>query len=353
MINMAQQATTPGLSWAEPQPQPPLYDVSTIDLSAILNNDDGDNKSELNTPTMDLEEEEVLGEFRVEQPIVLHEGVLTELWNLTPPASKMTKAPSFPSAGKMMCVNPLDVEGRRSGGKKRMVQQHQQQTAFEVTARAAPTAAKAKKGQRPKLKLAMPPTVKTEETAAPPSVAVGLTPIIEKTLVDGGSGSFDLLAYVTDATIKVDDPLAIQHMGLSPSAPSPPATIETTIKSEPVAGTSSSFVEPALGKRRRTMTERARAAVKEEEEEDDEEWQPKPKRRGRPPGKKSMQPRAVAAASAASDHSYGGGRGKRSMAAAASEDDIKEAKYRRMRDLNNEASKRCRQNRKRKQVRSI
>ena len=29
-------------------------------------------------------------------------------------------------------------------------------------------------------------------------------------------------------------------------------------------------------------------------------------------------------------------------------DDVKEAKYRRMRDLNNEASKRCRQNRKRK-----
>merc|ERR1719264_56343 len=162
-----------------------------------------------------------------------------------------------------------------------MVQQHQQQTAFEVTARAAPTAAKAKKGQRPKLKLAMPPTVKTEETAAPlPSVAVGLTPIIEKTLIgDGGSGSFDLLAYVTDATIKVDDPVAIQHMGLSPTAPSLPA-VETTIKSEPVASTSSSFVEPALGKRRRTMTERARAAVKEE----DEEWQPKPKRRGRPPG---------------------------------------------------------------------
>merc|ERR1719264_1960959 len=148
-----------------------------------------------------------------------------------------------------------------------MVQQHQQQTAFEVTARAAPTAAKAKKGQRPKLKLAMPPTVKTEETAAPlPSVAVGLTPIIEKTLIDGGSGSFDLLAYVTDATIKVDDPLAIQHMGLSPSAPSPP-TIET-IKSEPVASTSaaSSPVGPALGKRRRVMTERARAATAVKEE---------------------------------------------------------------------------------------
>ena len=360
MIEMARQATTTGPSWAEPTPQPPLYDVSTIDLSAILdNNDYGDNKSELNTPTMELEEEEVLGEFRVEQPIVLHEGVLTELWNLTPPASKMTKAPSFPSAGKMMCVNPLDVEGRRSGGKKRMaVQQQRQQTAFEVTAKAGPTAAKAKRGQRPKLKLAMPPTVKTEESAPPPSAGAGLTPIIEKTLIDGGS--FDLLAYVTDATIKVDDPVAIQHMGLSPAAPSPPAAIEAieAIKSEPVASTSSSStsvgVEPSLGKRRRVMTERARAAVKVErkEEEDDEEWQPKPKRRGRPPGKKSM-PRGVA--TAASDHSYDGragtGRGgKTSMAAA--EDEIKEAKYRRMRDLNNEASKRCRQNRKRKQVRS-
>lgn len=159
-INMAQQATTPaGLRWAEPHP-PPLYDVSTIDLSAILDNN---RDNELNTPTMELEEEVVLGEFRVEQPIVLHEGVLSELWNLTPPASKVTRAPSFPSAGKMVCVNPLDVEGRRSGGKKRMAVQ--QQTGFEVTVKAATTtAAKVKKGQRPKLRLTMPPppTVKTE-----------------------------------------------------------------------------------------------------------------------------------------------------------------------------------------------
>lgn len=348
-INMAQQATTPaGLRWAEPHP-PPLYDVSTIDLSAILDNN---RDNELNTPTMELEEEVVLGEFRVEQPIVLHEGVLSELWNLTPPASKVTRAPSFPSAGKMVCVNPLDVEGRRSGGKKRMAVQ--QQTGFEVTVKAATTtaaAAKVKKGQRPKLRLTMPPppTVKTEteDTAAP---SIGLTPIIEKTLL-ADEGSFDLLAYVTDATIKVDDPVAIQHMGLSPTATSPP-TIET-IKSEPVASTSaaSSPVGPALGKRRRVMTERARAATAVKEEKDDEEWQPKPKRRGRPPGKESMPPRAVAAAAASSDHSYGGraGSGKTAKAAVASEDEVKEAKYRRMRDLNNVASKRCRQNRKKKQ----
>jgi len=342
IINM-EQASTSWQTWAEPQPQ--THDASTLDLSLILtNNEDKDNTSELNTPTMDLGEEEILGEFQVaseterERPIVLHEGVLTELWNLTPPASKMTKAPSFPAAGKMMCVNPLDVEGRGKGSGKRRMAGQQQQTAFEVTARAAPTA---KRGPRPKLKLAMPPRVKTEEPSGGGGAA-GLTPIIEQTLADGG-GSFDLLAYVTDSTIKVDDPAAIAHMGLSPSAPSPPPA---TIKLEPVAGPSSS--EPPLGKRRRTMTERARAAVKVEKEED-EEWRPRPKRRGRPPVKKTV-PKAVAAAAtaASSDHSYG--EGGRASKAAASEDDIKEAKYRRMRDLNNEASKRCRQNRKRKQA---
>jgi len=340
IINM-EQASTSWQTWAEPQPQ--THDASTLDLSLILaNNDDEDNTSELNTPTMDLGEEEILGEFQVaseterERPIVLHEGVLTELWNLTPPASKMTKAPSFPAAGKMMCVNPLDVEGRGKGSGKRRMAGQQQQTAFEVTARAAPTV---KRGPRPKLKLAMPPRVKTEEQSGGAGPA-GLTPIIEQTLADGG-GSFDLLAYVTDSTIKVDDPAAIAHMGLS--APSPPPA---TIKLEPVAGPSSS--EPPLGKRRRTMTERARAAVKVEKEED-EEWRPRPKRRGRPPVKKTV-PKAVAAAAtaASSDHSYG--EGGRASKAAASEDDIKEAKYRRMRDLNNEASKRCRQNRKRKQA---
>ena len=319
-----------------------------MDLSLILaNNDDEDNTSELNTPTMDLEEEEILGEFQVaseterERPIVLHEGVLTELWNLTPPASKMTKAPSFPAAGKMMCVNPLDVEGRGKGNGKRKAAEQQQQRAFEVTARAATTV---KRGLRPKLKLAMPPKVKTEESSGG-GAATGLTPIIEQTLADGG-GSFDLLAYVTDSTIKVDDPAAIAHMGLSPSAPSPPPR-PATIKLEPVAGPSSS--EPPLGKRRRTMTERARAAVKVEKEDEDEEWRPRPKSRGRPPVKKKV-PKAVAAAAfaASSDHSYG--EGGRASKAEASEDNIKEAKYRRMRDLNNEASKRCRQNRKRKQV---
>jgi len=342
-INM-EQASTSWQTWAEPQPQ--THDASTLDLSLILtNNEDKDNTSELNTPTMDLGEEEILGEFQVaseterERPIVLHEGVLTELWNLTPPASKMTKAPSFTAAGKMMCVNPLDVEGRGKGSGRRRMAGQQQQTAFEVTARAAPTA---KRGPRPKLKLAMPPRVKTEEPSGG-GAAAGLTPIIEQTLADGG-GSFDLLAYVTDSTIKVDDPAAIAHMGLSPSAPSPPPA---TIKLEPVAGPSSS--EPPLGKRRRTMTERARAAVKVEKEDEDEEWRPRPKRRGRPPVKKTV-PKAVAAAAtaASSDHSYG--EGGRASKAAASEDDIKEAKYRRMRDLNNEASKRCRQNRKRKQA---
>ena len=166
-----------------------------MDLSLILaNNDDEDNTSVLNTPTMDLGEEEILGEFQVateterERPIVLHEGVLTELWNLTPPASKMTKAPSFPAAGKMMCVNPLDVEGRgkgsgKSSGKRRVAGQ-QQQTACEVTARAAPTV---KRGPRPKLKLVMPPKVKMEEPSGGGGGSAGLTPIIRPCLDGEGT----------------------------------------------------------------------------------------------------------------------------------------------------------------------
>jgi hypothetical protein len=60
------------------------------------------------------------------------------------------------------------------------------------------------------------------------------------------------------------------------------------------------------------------------------------RRRGRPPS--TPQPILSVA-----DHSYDG-----YDDSSLSADDIKGAKYRRMRDLNNEASKRCRQNRKRK-----
>lgn len=376
--------------------QPPLYDtliLPTIDLSAILDssssstNDDnrrntnGGGGRELNTPTMDMEEEdeeEVLGEFNLSdsRPITLHEGVLTELWNLTPPVAtkaKNAKAPKFPTAaaaggGKMMCVNPLDVEGRRKNKKAAQQQQspgkqQQQQTTFEVTA-APTTGHKVTKGQRPKLRLTMPPPVKAEVKAESPEDGMeGLTPLLEETL--GGascsSSSFDLLAYVTDTTIKVDDPMAVEHMGFSNAEP---VASTSTAAPGPLPPVTSDQVGPTppSGKRRRVLTERAAAARRQQEggEDDDEDWEPRPKRgRGRPPGKKSMPKAAAAAATTASDHSYGSAGGSSSRrggaplaraVAAAEGDSAKEAKYRRMRDLNNEASKRCRQNRKNKQA---
>ena len=85
----------------------------------------------------------------------------------------------------MMCANPLDVEGRRRKNKK-AAQQQQQQTTFEVTAcHSGGESHKVTKGQRPKLRLKMPPAaaVKAEvKVELSEDSMEGLTPILEETL---------------------------------------------------------------------------------------------------------------------------------------------------------------------------
>jgi hypothetical protein len=122
----------------------------------------------------------------------------------------------------------------------------------------------------------------------------------ERSLQKNSEESIDLLAYVTDSTIKVDDPAFLAFIGNTT-----PGVAEAVSKQQPPRG-------KKLSAKRATATKTKAAA----ETTDDHSYVPAP--------------------STSTSSTSGGDRGG-------------VVKYRRMRDLNNEASKRCRQNRKRKQ----
>jgi hypothetical protein len=257
-------------------------DVSHAALGAIfetatMNNDDsmmnGDRDDDVlhTPPPMEVGVEEVV--FVVELPVVdPHQataaGSVSEMWNLTPPVTEQQQPPPSFANDLMACVNPWDVEGR--------------EPLIDVEPFVSMLEQEEPRKKRPNLRLIMPSTAakppmmletlvaKIEDVAA----ADGLTPAIEKSLIRNSEASFDLLAYVTDHTIKVDDPQAIAFMGTSPDAPSPVAstsyaasTITSTINIGdimPLSTSSRIYSEPPKGKRRqRKQTEKAKA-IKEE-----------------------------------------------------------------------------------------
>ena len=257
----------------------------------------------------------------------------------------------------MACFNPLDVEGKFA--EHLMVQQ-------EVVS--APPPAKRNKKD---LKLIMPEVQAATTPAQPEASSLIDTPAIESVLgKQAEEADFDLLAFVTNQTLPVNDPsfLALIEDVSAPSVsePAPLSTIDETVLGRP-----STSKAPPKGKR---------IMVKKEAEEETpvEKAPSKPKyvpfrvlfygeitissfavihsftsfpvsrRRGRPPTATS-----TLTASSLQDHSSYATTGRKSKAQAAassvvSEDEVEDKKYRRMRDLNNAASKRCRQNRKRK-----
>jgi hypothetical protein len=257
--------------------------------------------------------------------------VIGDLWNLEAAATAAiqlpTPVPLFAS-DLMHCVNPWDVEGKQEPEAEDENEPENEPIANEDNDNDPdyePEAKRSKKKIRANLKLIMP---KREPVPIKMEEQEGLTPALVRSLMKNSEASFDLLRYVTDSSVKLDDPTVIDFLGTSPSVVTP-EPIECMAPAIP------SFSVPSKGKRRqRKQTEKAREAS----EADKMQLLPAPtKRRGRPPSK-------TVPVRSSTDHSYDSS----SSSAFASSDDVKEGKYRRMRDLNNEASKRCRQKRKSK-----
>eukprot|EP00095_Tigriopus_kingsejongensis_P010272 maker-scaffold494_size155699-snap-gene-0.20 protein:Tk10272 transcript:maker-scaffold494_size155699-snap-gene-0.20-mRNA-1 annotation:"hypothetical protein" len=138
------------------------------------------------------------------------------------------------------------------------------------------------------------------------------TPTLERAFQFEASG-FDLLEFVTNQTVHADLPQFLELAAdVGPSPTDEPVAL-ATVDLDQLAPS------PPAGKRRTTPC------------------------LGKPRGRPPSQARPVTRKRPAPDHAYG-----QTAQAPVAGEDIQEAKYRRMRDLNNEASKRCRQNRKHK-----
>lgn len=168
-----------------------------------------------------------------------------------------------------------------------------------------------------------------QQHETPPDVGLS-TPTVEESI---GEQFDNLVDMVLDDGIGVDDPF---FMGCRLLSSPPPVDIEHD--DEEVKDENSATIKPKTEEKPATR-ERGRPRLPRTTDI------PK-KPRGRPPGSRSARPSAASASDSggpgcSTDHMYMSG-----SASALSDDDAKEAKYRRMRDLNNEASKRCRQRRK-------
>ncbi|TRY78463.1 hypothetical protein TCAL_12933 [Tigriopus californicus] len=195
------------------------------------------------------------------------------------------------------CVNPLEVEGVQTPDIQ------------------PPSPVKPPPGK--KLKLIIPP----RDPAPTPSLDTIDTAAVAAVLADQAP-QFDLLKFVTDATLGPEDPAFMEL-----AADTEPLVSSTsnshdlaTLDLADLADPDYPPTLPNVGKRplKRSTTGRAR---------------------GRPPSAASKSRERLS--HAPSDHAY-------DASSVVSAEDAQEMKYRRMRDLNNEASKRCRQNRKRK-----
>ncbi len=242
----------------------------------------------------------------------------------------------------MACFNPLHVEGKM------------------MIAEAEEEAEPLSKRKRSNLKLFIPPPQpqqqeeilpdQSEEETAQKQPSSLDTPAVEKALNVGEEGVFDLLEYVTNTELPVNDPgfLAL----ISDTGSSPPSTSSVgglaTVDADAIG-----HVAPTKGKRKQAASKMAALAAAAEVQEPVATTTT---------ASRSKSKRQTAAAASNSDHCYVGPStsshqprpsisssrrvsSNKDSSSAYSDDDIKEAKYRRMRDLNNLASKRCRQNR--------
>jgi len=242
------------------------------ELGSIANMED----TELNTPTIELapNEEEIFPEMKK-----ITQTNITDIWNATDNIENLS------------CVNPMEIEGMEAARdilEAPIYFADQETTIEEATVVSIP-----EERPRKKLRLIMPKAEPAVVTTVAPTTSEVLE-TFERSLQKNSEESIDLLAYVTDSTIKVDDPAFLAFIGNT----TPGVTEEVSKQQQP------------------------------------------------PKGKRLSAKRAKAIHETPVDHAYAP---TSAVPSTSSSGDRGVAKYRRMRDLNNEASKRCRQNRKRKQ----
>jgi hypothetical protein len=244
---------------------------------------------------------------------------------------------------------------------------------LEVEGRAKPPATWAeRKLQAAGVRLDIPMTVVPEQPMIPvkeeseAAAAVVDTPAVEM-LLAGGNGSFDLFNFIHQDELPIDDPEFLKHLNvdsLSPTLLLKDPLEQAILQSELTGLGTINIVDieeeeekpaadeviprvPPRGKRLLAKPAKLKATKLRASARAAAAPYP-PRRRGRPPSSTVTSSACSSSAasprpSTSSDHSY-----MWRDASSMSEDEVKDFKYRRMRDLNNEASKRCRQNRKKK-----
>jgi len=248
-------------------------ELANIAIQHTANMDD----AELNTPTVEMSFSGMTVDFTMEAK---------DVW---------TAAADEP----LYCANPMEIEGRDILDAPIYFEDQEPAAAAAPVVISIPEAATPTKARK-KLRLIMPKPAEVATAAvAALHPAAPTTPevvdAIEKSLQKNSEESIDLLAYVTDSTIKVDDPSFLAYIGSTT-----PGVAEEV--SRPTA------VSPPKGKKLSAK----RVAVPKADPE-------------------AAVPEAASVPAPSTSSSTS-------------------SKYRRMRDLNNVASKRCRNKRKRKQA---
>ena len=150
--------------------------------------------TELNTPTIELApSEQIFPEMKE-----ITQANITDIWNATDNIENLS------------CVNPMEIEGMEAARDilEAPIYFADQETTFEE----APVISTTEERPRKKLRLIMPkpePAVVTTVTPTTPEVLE----TFERSLQKNSEESIDLLAYVTDSTIKVDDPAFLAFIG--------------------------------------------------------------------------------------------------------------------------------------------
>jgi len=310
----------------------------TLDHDELGNITISMDETELNTPTVEFapSEEEIFPDMK-EIEEINNSNNINNIWTTATDIETLS------------CANPLDIEGRDILDAPIYFADQEPNTSviitipeietttisipeietttisipeMETTSILFPEEATLQRPRKKKLRLIMPkpepmvtsPSHLATSTGHMVTSAVPTTPdvieSIERSLQKNSDESIDLLAYVTDSTIKVDDPAFLAFIGST----TPGATDE--VSNQPPKG-------KKLFAKRSATAAKAKATAE------------------------TINGHAFVPAPLLGFDNHSLNVPRPSTSSSSTGDRV--AKYRRMRDLNNEASKRCRQNRKRKQ----
>ena len=160
------------------------------ELGSIANMED----TELNTPTIEFApSEQIFPEMKE-----ITQTNIADIWNATDNIENLS------------CVNPMEIEGMEAA--RDILEAPIYFADQETTVEEAPVISIPEERPRKKLRLIMPkPEPAVVTTVAPTTPEVLET--FERSLQKNSEESIDLLAYVTDSTIKVDDPAFLAFIG--------------------------------------------------------------------------------------------------------------------------------------------